>query len=150
MIGYKIVRRENDKLYSCSGNPFIVTMNKRVEYEKDLWVGPRRAYSNTYLFAFKSDENAERFVSSEFSYCEDRLGVELWKCEMKDVIEDIPKHRILGFRCNEFWEEMNKNIIDPNTGKRFYSEKLQCLQVMPEGTIFVKQIKLLELIKEFS
>ena len=82
MIGYKVVRHESsDRLYSC-----IVRNKAQVEYKSNQWVQAPRwlAQQGYYLIFFDSFEAARNFISTE------PLLEEIWKCEIKEEIKNLP------------------------------------------------------------
>lgn len=133
-IYYKVVVSKNGKLYSCLYNfktdNKINTKNLIVEYKINEWAKPN--IEQTSLMCFDSLQNANIFITN--------TGVNgiIYKCKIKDkqdtypFLHDSPRHK-------DFLYEFYFNML--NVQQKIYS--LPAF-IIPEGTIFAKQIMLLE------
>lgn len=76
MYGFKIVRRIDDKLYSCKASRWYGDTLKycSIEYKLNEWVIPR--LKNTGLYLFSSYKNAFDFYQSNKEY-----GEEIYLCK---------------------------------------------------------------------
>jgi hypothetical protein len=85
MKGYKVIREENDKLFSC-----WVLGQGRVEYrigksvEAPSWLA-ERGYHLTF---FKTLRNARRFASNLLS--DPYRSIKIYRCEVKEPLKNLP------------------------------------------------------------
>lgn len=141
MIAYKIVRRINNKLFSLTESEWTV------RYTPNVWIYPNEEFLVSYLFVFKSVENAQDFISKKLSQ---DTNLEIWKCETKIVIKTIPHRRPHPSMFKNFWSYLlNTKVKHKNLNKAYceYDGYTSYDSNFPNGTLFSKAVKLIEKVK---
>lgn len=133
MKGYKVVKRDNNKLVSATNQ--VVCNKNRVTYIPDRFVCPRKGYEDSYLFVFKNIEAAKEF-------CKHIGGtLEIWECEMNQVTSKGVFCSI--YNMKRVWSIVEKLLRShKKVDNRTMSTSL-AIDRWGDNTIWAKNVKLL-------
>lgn len=120
MIYYKVLRRNEDRLFSAIVGRLNGTVQFCLEYIPDEWISP----SLGKIFVFSSLDNAIDFVNERYT-----CSFEIWECEVEN-----PNRSVYSIP-----------YADPHAIIKFWkNEDGLSLKPAPEGTVFCDRVKIIK------